>query len=490
MEITGGVGLDTRFIVELIFRIQFLLISFSEEEQKMAAKTMSVREVFDSSPFTPYQVWICFLCFCVTLMDGFDLTMMGVTMPKIGEYLKVTPAELGLAVSAGMIGPLVGALLLGMIADRWGRRRMLFVSALIFGFFTILITQIRSVEQLALLRFLAGIGLGGAIPNALAFGCEYAPSRMRATLTTMMWAGMAFGSAINGLVGAWLLPIYGWQSLFYVGGIVPVVICLMVAVLLPESLEFLVKQGSDKPKIRKIVSKINPALTSGEEVQIYSAEQKLPGVPVKHLFMEGRSATTFFLWVAFFWSFFLIWIILAWSPTLLKQSGANIQQYSMAFFFINFGSALAIITIGRLMDKLNRFWVVIGAQVLAYLSFVVFGSSAGASFIIVAAVCVVCGFFIFGANAGVVALGAVSYPVDIRATGLGWAYAIGKIGTMVAPIVGGYCITMKWGVSTICSVNGLGAVIVMAAVYGLYKTITAHQADRIPGKGEKRAEAI
>ncbi|HYA41928.1 MAG TPA: MFS transporter [Syntrophobacteraceae bacterium] len=439
----------------------------------MATKTMSVREVFDSSPFTPYQVWICFLCFCVTLMDGFDLTMMGVTMPKIGEYLKVTPAELGLAVSAGMVGPLVGALLLGMIADRWGRRRMLFVSALIFGVFTLLITQIANVRQLALLRFLAGIGLGGAIPNALAFGCEYAPSRMRATLTTMMWAGMAFGSAINGLVGAWLLPIYGWRSLFIVGGFVPMLICLMVAILLPESLEFLVKQGTDKSGVRKIVSRINAALARDEEVQVYTSEQKLAGVPVKHLFMERRAATTFFLWAAFFWSFYLIWIILAWAPTLLKQSGANVQQYSMAFFFINFGSALAVITIGRLMDKLNLFWVVIGAQALAYLSFVVFGSSAGTSFAIVSVVCVVCGFFIFGANAGVVALGTVSYPVDIRATGLGWAYAIGKVGTMVAPVVGGYCITMKWGVSAICSVNGLGAVIVMAAVFGLYRHISA-----------------
>jgi AAHS family 4-hydroxybenzoate transporter-like MFS transporter len=371
-----------------------------------------------------------------------------------------------------MIGPLVGALVLGMFADRWGRRKMLFISALIFGVFTLLITKITNVQQLALLRFLAGIGLGGAIPNALAFGCEYAPSRMRATLTTMMWAGMAFGSAINGLVAMWLLPLYGWQSLFVVGGVVPVMICLMVALLLPESLEFLVKQGKDRTKIRKIIGKIDPVLAGDTGMEIYSSEQKLAGVPVKHLFMEGRTATTFFLWAAFFWSFYLIWIILAWAPTLLKQSGANIQQYSLSFFFINLGSALAIITIGRLMDKLNRFWVVIAAQALAYLSFVVFGASAGSPFIIVSVVSVVSGFFIFGANAGVVALGAVSYPVDIRATGLGWAYAIGKIGTMVAPIAGGYCITMKWGASATCSVNGLGAVIVMASVYGLYRHIT------------------
>jgi AAHS family 4-hydroxybenzoate transporter-like MFS transporter len=284
---------------------------------------------------------------------------------------------------------------------------------------------------------------------------------------------MPIGSCINGLVGAWLLPIYGWRSLFVVGGVAPVIICVIVALLLPESLEFLVKQRIDKAKIRRIISKIAPALARDEEVQIYSAEHKLPGVAVKHLFLEGRASTTLLLWVAFFWSFYLIWIILAWSPTLLKQSGATVQQYSMAFFFINLGSALATISIGRLMDKLSLFWVVIGAQVLAYVRFVVFGASAGSCLLIVAVVCVVCGFFIFGSNSGVVALGTVSYPVDIRTTGLGWAYAIGKVGTMVAPVVGGYCISLKWSVGQVCSVNGLAAVIVLAAVFGLYKHLTA-----------------
>ena len=145
----------------------------------MANKTVSAREVFDGSPFTPYQVWVCFLCFCVTLLDGFDLTVIGVTLPKIREFLNATPSALGLAVGAGQIGPLVGAIVLGMLADRVGRKRMLYISALIFGVFTWLTSYVTSVEQLALLRLLAGIGLGGAVPNALSFGCEYAPSRAR-----------------------------------------------------------------------------------------------------------------------------------------------------------------------------------------------------------------------------------------------------------------------------------------------------------------------
>ncbi len=455
----------------------------------MAARTVSVREFFDTTPFTPYQVWVCFLCFCVVCFDGFDLTMMAVTMPMLGKFLEAGPESMGLALSAGMLGPLVGALVLGSLADRLGRKRMLVICGFVFGVFTLLITQISNdnpmalfrilslsgVQQLALLRFLAGVGLGGAIPNALAFGCEYAPTRLRATLTTMMWAGMPIGSAINGLVAAYLLPKFGWQSLFIVGGVAPLVIGIVVWINLPDSLEFLVKEGIDKAKILNIVSRISPSFAR-EEVQLYSADQKLPGVPVKHLFMEGRALTTLLLWAAFFGSFYLIWIILAWAPTLLKQSGASTQQFSMAFFFINLGSAIATITIGRLMDKFNRFVVVMIAQGLAFCSFVAFGYSAGSSFLMVAVVCVISGFFIFASNSGVMALGTVSYPVNIRASGLGWAYAVGKIGTMVAPAVGGYCIKMKLSPSYICSANGGAALFVMVVVLVLWKHLSAKAA--------------
>ena len=233
-----------------------------------------------------------------------------------------------MAVGAGQIGPLVGAIVLGMLADRLGRKRMLFICALIFGLFTWLTSYITSVEQLAACRLLAGIGLGGAIPNALSFGCEYAPSRLRASLTTMMWAGMPIGSIIGGLSAAYLLPVFGWQSLFFVGGVAPMLIGVLVALFLPESLAFLVRQGTDTARIRKIVARIAPALAADETVQIYSSEQKLAGAPVKHLFTEGRTVGTLLLWVLFFFSFYLLWIMLSWAPTLLRQSGATIRQYT------------------------------------------------------------------------------------------------------------------------------------------------------------------
>jgi len=190
----------------------------SRKGESMESRTVNVREMFDGIGFTPYQAWVCFLCFCATLLDGFDLTLIGVALPKIKDSLNASSGALGVAVGAGLIGPLVGAIFLGMSADRWGRKRMLYISAFIFGLFTWLTAYITNVEQLALCRFLAGIGLGGAVPNALAFGCEYAPSRLRVSISTAMWSGMPGGSALGALTASYLLPLYGWQSLFFVGG--------------------------------------------------------------------------------------------------------------------------------------------------------------------------------------------------------------------------------------------------------------------------------
>jgi AAHS family 4-hydroxybenzoate transporter-like MFS transporter len=430
----------------------------------MATKSIGLTEVFDRTSITLYQLRVYILCVCVTLLDGFDMMVIGVALPKISEFLHASPSALGLAVGAGQVGPLAGAMGLGMLADRIGRRRMLMISAFIFGIFTLLTTRVGTVSQLALCRFCSGLGLGGAIPNALALGCEYAPNRSRASFTMLMWSGMPVGSVLAGLVAAWLLPHHGWQSLFWVGGVPPLLVATAVALFLPESLAFLVRAGADQNRIRRIVSRVAPGLGQDPQTQFYAAEEQLPGVPVKHLFLKGRAFTTLALWALSLLSFYLMWVMLSWSPTLLRRSGASDTQASMAFAYLNLGSVVATLIIGRLMDRLNAFRLLSVAFLFSFITVSIFGAMANRPFGTVAVLAMVTGLFIFGSNSGLIALATISYPVSIRSSGVGWAYGLGKIGSMFGPAVGGFLLARNWSVGRLCTVNGISGLVAAVGV--------------------------
>jgi AAHS family 4-hydroxybenzoate transporter-like MFS transporter len=437
----------------------------------MTSNSVSIKDVLDSGRFTLYQIWICTLCFLLAFFDGFDLSLVGVSLPKIAEYLDSTPAALGVAMSVGNVGALIGALVLGMLADRFGRKQMLLVSAFTFGIFTLAIAFINSVEQLILLRFIAGLGLGGAVPNALAFGSEYAPSNKRATLATTMYAGVAIGATCAGLFSSFFLPIYGWQSLFLAGGIVACLIGIIALISLPESLEFMVKRNKNRDKvlIYKIVSKIAPSYTSDKDVNFISSEERLPGVPIKNLFKDGRAANTILLWLAFVLSYYLLWLILSWTPTLLKESGASSQEFSLAFACVNLGSVVSTVLVGILMDKFNPFRILKIGFSLAFASVFIFGYFASSTFIVVAVVSAVMGFFVIGSNSGLMGLAAISYPTDIRGTGLGWATGIGRSGSLLAPVVGGIMLTENWSVNAICTTNAILALVVILVIFIMQK---------------------
>lgn len=435
----------------------------------MASRSVCVTDVFDNGPITPLQVRVYILCLSIVLFDGFDLVVISVALPKIAQFLHAGTGALGLAVGAGQLGPLVGAMVLGMLSDRLGRKRMLIFSSLVFGVFTILIATIGSVEQLALYRFLSGIGLGGAVPNALSFGCEYAPGNRRASFTTMMWSGMPLGSVIAGLVAVWLLPIYGWQSLFLVGGIFPLAITAVVGPFLPESLVFLARQGTNKQRILKIISKIAPNMAVDKDTEFYIKEKKLAGVPVKHLFSEGRAFTTIAIWLLFFLSFYLLWVLLSWTPTLLRRSGATVQQYSFAFALLNLGSLVTALVIGHLMDRFNAYRVLIITFLIAFVAVSLFGMTANSPFIVIALMTTFTGLFVNGGNTGLMALCTISYPVSIRGSGVGWAYGVGKVGSMLGPVAGGFLLALNWSVGRICVVNGFAAVIVAGIVFILMR---------------------
>lgn len=443
----------------------------------MTTKEITINEVFDSvSETSSYQLWVCFLCFLVTTLDGFDLIVIGVATPKIAEFLHISMKALGLAMGIVTFGPLVGALLFGMPADRIGRKWMLIASALVFGLSTFLTAFITNVGQLAGLRFFVGLGAGGAVPIALAFGSEYAPSRLRKTFVASMYMGMPVGGTIGGLVAAYFIPHWGWQSMFLFGGIIPVVVALIAMAFLPESLEFLAVRGGKEERIRQTLVKVAPAIANDRDYRFMPSEKKLPGVPFRHLFMEGRASATILFWLILLGSLYILSLVVAWAPTLLHKSGASVVQYSIAFACFNFGSVVATFIIGRLMDKSNPFRLLEGLFVLAFASLVIFGINASGSFFTVTCTSILCGLFVAGAFSGLLALVTVSYPPYMRSTAVSWSYAFARIGSFLASAIGGYLITMGWSVTLICSANSVVALIVAALIIVLQRRLTAQAA--------------
>lgn len=434
----------------------------------METKEITIQKAFDTAARTTgYQYAICFLCFLVVFFDGFDLTIIGVTVPKIAEYLKEKPSALGLAMSAGQFGPLVGAILLGMAADHFGRKRTLVLSALFFGLFTLLTVFITNVEQLALLRFIAGIGLGGAVPLAMAYGAEFAPSRLRKTFVAAMFAGASTGSLFGGLAAAFLLPKWGWQSQYAFGGIVPLILLIFLFIYLPESLEFLAAKGDKDQKIRKVLMKIVPALAMDQDYRFKPSQVKRAGAPVKKLFTEGRASITLLYWIGLIGAIYSLYILLSWVPTFLRQSGASVVEYSLAFAFLCLGTTISGFLVGPLMDKGKPFLTLQIGFVLGFFSLIMFGYVAGASYFKVVAAATIAGFFINGAWGGLLTMAAIAYPPDMRGTATGWAYAIAKIGAMLAPAVGGFMLSANWSVVKICTTNAFVGIVVALLTFVL-----------------------
>ena len=353
---------------------------------------------------------------------------------------------------------------------------MLSVSAVVFGLATLLTAFVTNMGQLAVLRLFTGLGAGGAIPIALAFGSEYAPSRLRKTFVASMYMGMPVGGMVGGLVAAYFIPHLGWQSLFIFGGVSPLIIAVIAMVFLPESLEFLAAKGGKEKQIREIVAKVSPETARDPDVRYIPSDKKPPGVPFRHLFMEGRASVTLLFWLILMSSLYILSLVVGWSPTLLQRSGASVVQYSIAFAFFNLGSAVATFMIGRLMDKANPIRMLQGLFVLAAASLVVFGLFAGGSFVTVTCTSIICGFFVAGGFSGLMALVTVSYPPYMRSTAVSWAYAFARIATILASVTGGYLITIGWSVTRICSVNAVIGLIIVVLLMFLQRRIAAQAA--------------
>ena len=424
---------------------------------------LTVDEIIDQQPLSRFQVTTIVLCGLVMLLDGFDTQCIGFLAPSISETFAVPLKAFTPVFAGGLIGFMTASMIMGPVADRWGRKWPVVVSTLMFATFATLTGRATSFNEIVIFRVLTGLGLGGAMPNAVALTTEYAPKRLQRVFVATLFCGMPLGAILASSASIVMIPAWGWRSVFYLGGILPLVVALVLTKALPESVQYLAVRGGNPGKIAKIMAHMAPGLASVPDSSLISPAKKREGLPVKYLFTEGRASGTILLWVPFFMNLLIIYFIVSWLPSLLHQVAMPVSAGFWAMWMFSLGGIFGSLAQGQLMNRCGAYVV----MVMEFLvSTVLIGSLvfAAGSFSIIMAVTFVLGFTVQGAQGGLNGLAAGFYPTAMRSTGVGWALGIGRVGSIVGPVLGGVMLSLDWSPQQIFLAGAIPALIAAVAV--------------------------
>ncbi|MDV2439769.1 3-(3-hydroxy-phenyl)propionate transporter MhpT [Acinetobacter gerneri] len=363
------------------------------------------------------------ICFLIAVIEGIDIQAAGVAASGVKAHFALSASELGLFFSAGILGLLPGALVGGRYADRIGRKKVLIWSVTIFAVFTLCTSWVSSFYSLLLVRFLAGAGLGAAMPNLIALASESTTPEKRGRAVGLMYCGMPIGAILVSLLAAYDMS-GNWKTIFYVGGIVPLIVVPLMIKFLPESREFLKAQDAVKSSDQKKLS-------------------------YKDLFSREYAPRTILLWVSYFFTLMVVYIMLSWLPSLFMELGFSRKDGSMAMVFFQIGAAIGTVVLGMLIDRYKKAYVIILMYLGILLGLFSLNSASTLNLMFVAAA--IMGTFTIGGQGVLYAFGSFVYPTHLRGQGVGAASAVGRIGAMMGPAIAGQLLAMGSGATGVIS---------------------------------------
>ena len=422
---------------------------------------MDLRARIDTSPMHPYQWMIVALCVVLNILDGFDVMALAFTAKSIGTDFGLGGSELGVLLSAGLIGMAVGALALAPMADRIGRRPLILLSVTLATAGMGLSATAGSVWELGIWRVLTGLGIGGVLACTTVIASEYSSARWRGLAISIYTAGYGVGATIGGIAAVSLQSEYGWRSVFVVGAVLTGLVLVVLAVLLPESIDFLTSRGreSDLGRINTIARRIgqSPVPTLAPSTGRTAAR---PG-RISDLFSGSNTRSTILLWAAFFATMFGFYFVNSWTPSLLETAGLTKDQSATAGMMLTLGGTVGSVLFGVLASRWTTRSVLITFTVASAAAMAVFIVSIS-TLMLAFALGIVIGGLINGCIAGLYTLAPSLYGPQVRATGVGSAIGIGRAGAILAPTAAGVLLDAGWTPEQLYF--GVAGVVVLAAV--------------------------
>jgi AAHS family 4-hydroxybenzoate transporter-like MFS transporter len=396
---------------------------------------VNVDDLIDNQPLRAANILVLILLLFALLSDGFDLQVLSFAAGGLVREWGIERAALGPVFSANLVGMMVGAIGLGYVGDRIGRKRMVVGGTFLYGLACLSCLLASNVWELGALRFLTGVGLGGVLPNVIGLTAENTPRKWRAMITSLVVIGMTAGSSLPTIVARTLVPEYGWQALFWVGGIAPILIAILLAIALPESLTFLAARGLKRDVVTQRALQLDPSVQITPETRFVVRAQEQAERGLSKLFIGPLRVTTPLLWVMFAGTLLSMFMLTSWLPLLLEDSGLSQPEAAGITGWLHIGGTLSAALTAFVLGRLGLFWVALLLSIGAVSAAVIatMGFNAGLLTPIVFAA----GFGIIGCQTALNTSAAMIYPSAFRPTGVGAALSVGRIGSIIGPLVGG-----------------------------------------------------
>jgi MFS transporter, AAHS family, 4-hydroxybenzoate transporter len=394
---------------------------------------IEIGQLIDERKLSGLQILVMVLSFLIVWLDGYHIQSMALVVPTLSAEWSVKTTDFKLVVSSALIGILAGSAFIASLGDSWGRRRILILSMVIIGISSIGTGFATGMTHLVIWRFITGLGLGSSIANATALTSDYVPSKRRAALVTVMFSGVSIGAFTSGYIADPIITAFGWRGLFTIGGAVPLVLAVVLAAALPESLRLLLARAPGDPRISKILARLAPDVDART---VYARKQEVQRQSALELLSKPYLRGTLLLWFVFFVNMFILYLLVNWLPTLLSTQGWPSSDARRGAVMIQLGGVMGGLILSYYVDKAKTVVATIAAYFLCAVAFGLFAilPSSGVSWWLLL---LVVGGGISGGQFVINALAAGFYPPIIRSTGVGWAFSIGRIGAVLSGFAGG-----------------------------------------------------